>query len=193
MTPNSDRLNKRLLGFLFFFIISLSSDIIAAATAETEPALPVPKGIKNELFYLQRDPNKNTVIYELNLKNGSVDQDKPVNVYWIRYEEKGQKQDLSSMQRRLGYGLNSKYLGKDRYELRFVSYDKLPLLLTKSETDNKYHIYARIKQKQAILNRIFVRVTWGTLGWPKVQYAELIGTDPSSGEEIRDRIYIKQS
>jgi hypothetical protein len=69
MTLDSGRLNKKLLGFLFFFIISLSSDIIASGGyADAEPALPVPKGIKNELFYLQRDPNKNTVIYELNLK-----------------------------------------------------------------------------------------------------------------------------
>jgi len=171
---------------LFFLL----SDVWANPTTDAEPILPVPKGIKNQLFYLQRDPNKNTVIYELNLKNGEVDPKTPVNVYWIRYEEKGQKQDLSTMQRKLGYGLNSKYLGKDKYELRFVSYDKLPLLLSKSETDNKYHIYAKIKQKQMILNRIFVRVTWGSFGWPKVKYAELTGIEPSTGEEVKEKLYI---
>jgi len=182
--------SKVLLLPLFFILGNIYAGNLGV---EPEPALPTPKGIKNQLFYLQRDPNKNTVIYELNLKNGEVDPKNPVSVYWIRYEEKGQKQDLSTMQRKLGYGLNSKSLGKDKFELRFVSYDKLPLLLSKSESDNKFHIYAKIKQKQAILNKIFVRVTWGTLGWPKVKYAELTGTEPTTGEELKDRIYISQA
>lgn len=172
-------------------VLLFLSDVVAGTRlAEPEPSLPTPRGIKNQLFYLQRDPNRNTVIYELNVKNGEVDAKAPVNVYWIRYEEKGQKQDLSTMQRKLGYGVNSKLIGKDKYEIRFVSYDKLPLLLAKSESDNKFHIYAKIKQKQVILNRIFVRVSWGTLGWPKVKYAELTGIEPSSGEELKEKIFI---
>ena len=177
---------------VLFLTLFLSEVLAGESFSEPEPVLPTPRGIKNQLFYLQRDPNKNTVIYELNVRNGEVDPKAPVSVYWIRYEEKGQKQDLSTMQRKLGYGLNSKQIGKDKYEIRFVSYDKLPLLLAKSESDNKFHIYAKIKQKQVILNKIFVRVTWGTLGWPKVKYAELTGTEPSSGEELKEKIFINK-
>ena len=40
------------------------------ANAQKE-VLPVPKE-ENQLFYLQRDPNSNTVVYSLNIKDGET-------------------------------------------------------------------------------------------------------------------------
>ena len=39
-----------------------------AALAQENVKLPAPSGNPNQLFYLQRSTNTNTVVYELNLK-----------------------------------------------------------------------------------------------------------------------------
>src|SRR5690606_19305031 len=47
---------------------------------------PVPKKIDNLLFYIQRDPNTNTICYALNYNSDNkVDEKEPVRVFWIRY------------------------------------------------------------------------------------------------------------
>jgi hypothetical protein len=141
----------------------------------------------SKLFYIQRDPNTNTLIYELNTDDaGQLDTDNPLHVYWIRYADKGQKEELSYIQRKFAYGVNVKATKKDEYDVRFVAYKKMPLNLTKS-ADGKYHIFATIANKQAILNRIFVKVEGGSFWIPNIVYVELKGTDPVTGKEIMER------
>ena len=171
--------------------------VIPSITANSNPAklfnshtigsLPVP-GINNQLFYLQRDPDANTVIYQLNTKNGRIDNNEPVSAFWIKYAEQGQVAQLTALQRKLAYGLQSRELEKGKFELRFVSYHKLPLYLVTSAKNN--YVYAHIQQRQLILNRIFVRVKSGSLNLPKVVYIELNGKDAETGEVLNHRITI---
>jgi hypothetical protein len=148
---------------------------------------PVPV-VPSKLFYVQRDPNTNTIIYDLNVDNkGHLDTDNPVHPYWIRYNEKGQKEELNFIQRKFAYGVVTKPLDNGKFDVRLVSYKKYPLSLMKSATDNKYHIYATVAKKEAIVNRIFVRIEGGTFWVPNVLYIEVKGTDPVTGKEITER------
>ncbi len=148
---------------------------------------PVLPANVNRLFYVQRDPNTNTIVYELNANAaGQLNTDEPVHAYWIRYHEKGQKEELGYIQRKFAYGLIQKPMGNGKYDIRFVSYKKFQLILMRG-ADGKYHIYTTIGQKQAILNRIFVRIEGGSFWIPNVVYIELRGTDPATGQEIVDR------
>jgi len=141
----------------------------------------------NKLFYIQRDPNANTLIYELNTdKNGELNTENPLHIYWIRYSEKGQKEELSYIQRRFAYGVTTKQVKSNEYDVRFVAYKKMPLNLLKSD-DGKYHIFATIAKKQAILNRIFVKIEGGSFWLPNVVYVEFRGTDQNTGREIIER------
>ncbi|PIQ21181.1 MAG: DUF4833 domain-containing protein [Cytophagales bacterium CG18_big_fil_WC_8_21_14_2_50_42_9] len=159
-----------------------------APTQVPQDTLPVPKGIKNLLFYVQRDPNINTVVYELNVNaQGVLNEKEPVKIYWIRYAEKGERKDLSFIQRKFAYGLETKKLSPEKYELKFVSYSKLPLYLQKG-TDGKYHVYTQFNQKQAMLNRAFVRIQGGTFWVPNVLYVDLIGREPGSLKVVTRRI-----
>jgi hypothetical protein len=143
-------------------------------------------GIKN-LFYIQRTTNINTIVYELNTKsNGKPDPDEPVHVYWIKYAEHGQKEELSYIQRKFAYGLTSTTRDNDKFDIRFVSYKKIPLALMKT-SDGKYHIFASIAQKQILLNRIFIKIDGGSFWIPNVVYVEMNGTDPLTGREIMER------
>ena len=156
-----------------------------------EPSFPVPPVNKESLFYLQRTPNTNTIICELNEQNGVLDKEDPVHVLWIRYTEQKQRQELSFIQRHFAYGLKEKDLGNDTWELRFVSYRKIPLYLMKSPTDNKHHVYATITGRSAILSRIYIRIDPGGTFWsPNVKYLELEGVDVQNGQELIQRINV---
>jgi phosphatidylglycerophosphate synthase len=159
----------------------------------TDPVdtFPIPPVNSNSLFYLQRTPNINTIICELNQKEGKLDEDEPVRVLWIRYTEQRQRQDLSWIQRHFAYGLKERDLGNGIYELRFVSFRKIPMYLMKSPIDNRQHVYVTIDGHQAILNRVYVRIDPGGTFWsPNVQYLELKGTDTQSGKELIQRIKV---
>ena len=172
------------------FIFSTAS-LLAVAQVEPQDSFPVPPNTRHSLFYLQRTTNTNTIICELNEKNGIPDDDEPVHVLWIRYSEQRQRQELSFIQRHFAYGIRSRAMGNDKYELHFVSYSKLPFYLMRSPTDNRHHVYATIVGKQAILTRIFVKISPGGSFWsPNVEYFELKGTDPDNGKEISQRIKI---
>ena len=153
-----------------------------------KPKINFPVPTVPRLFYVQRDPNPNTIIYDLNLNaSGQPDNDNPIHTYWIKYNEKGQKEELNLIQRKFAYGLVTKPLGNNKFDVRFVSYKKYPLVLMRSATDNKYHIYATIAKKPVVLNRIFIKIEGGTFWIPNVVYVEIKGTDAETGKEVTER------
>jgi phosphatidylglycerophosphate synthase len=165
-----------------------------AQTEQSNPSaikFPTPKGIKNQLFYLQRDPNTNTIICELNFdEKGQLVKDEPIKVYWKRYQENGEKKKLNYIQRKFAYGIDSKPMGNNQYKLNFVSYKKFPLYLIKTEADNKYHVFVIANNKKMILEKIFVRIEGGTLWVPNVKYVELSGKNPVNNASLTERIKI---
>ena len=148
-----------------------------------EKKFPVPPADNRSLFYIQRTPNTNTIMYDVNLNGGIPDPKDPVNVYWLRYGEQGQKEKLSFIQEHYAYGLKSKKL-RDKYELRFVSYKKLPFYLTRSLRDNRYRIVATINGAEIEVSRVFLQIEGGSFWLPNVVCVEVKGTDPETGKEI---------
>ena len=145
---------------------------------------PVPKDNGKTLFYIQRTPNHNTIMYDINLENGVVDSDEPVRAYWIRYGEEGQTEDLSYIQEHYAYGLKSRKVNDRKYELRFVSYKKLPFYLDRSTRDNQYRILATVNGKAIEVKRVFLQIEGGSFWLPNVVCAEVKGVDPVTGAEI---------
>lgn len=163
----------------------------AGVIKDTVETFPVPPVNAKSLFYLQRTPNCNAIICELNEKDGVIDKDEPVHVLWIRYTEQKQRQELNFIQRHFAYGLKQRDLGDGNWELHFVSYKKVPLYLRKSPADNRHHVYATISGRQAILNRVYIRIDPGGTFWaPNVQYLELKGVDIQNGKELVQRIKV---
>ncbi|WP_153797992.1 DUF4833 domain-containing protein [Foetidibacter luteolus] len=163
--------------------------LVTGLVMAQEMVFPTPPPNPNQLFYLQRDPNTNTIVCELNYKDGILDEEDPVHVFWLRFGEKGQRAELNFVQRKFAYGVKTRLLEKDKYELHFVSYKKYLMHLMKA-ADNKYHVYATINKKQAILNRIFVRIKGGSFWTPHVEYVDLVGIDPVTGTEVTERMKI---
>lgn len=174
---------------IYLLLIFLCITVFQESNAQRDARYPTPSGNLNQLFFIQRDPNINTLIYEINLNKGVLVEDEPVHVYWIRYADKGQKEELNYIQRNFAYGIKSKLISKDNYDIRFVSYKKKQMFLKKS-ADNKFYIFTDINKKQAILKQVFVRVNGGSFWVPNIEYVELKGIDPVTGLEVVERMKV---
>jgi len=182
-----------ILSIVFLFCSLIFAGKLCAQNGDPSPIhFPTPKNVDKMLFYLQRDPNTNTLIYALNLEeNGDVNRLQPVSTYWIRYAEKGERKELGYIQRKFAYGILSKELSKDHFELRFVSQKAFPLYLSKRDTDQQYEVTTTINGKKIRITRIFVRIVGGSFWLPNVKYAQIEGTDVTNGKPINERITVK--
>lgn len=155
------------------------------------PAFPVPVGIANQLFYLQRDPNPNTVIYQLNVDAaGRLVEGEPVRAFWIRYTEKGERKDLNFIQRKFAYGLTAQKIAPEKYELKFAAYNKLRFFLMRSGPDKAFHVFTTIANRQIVLTRVFLRIEGGTFWVPNVRYIEFKGWNAASHEPVVERVNV---
>jgi len=193
--PKANNKAAIIVGLVLFSGLALGSNYEAKAQNGDDPSpltFPTPKNISNQLFYVQRDPNINTIICQLNIdEKGDLIKAQPVNVFWMRYADKEGKKDLNYIQRKFAYGIQTKDIGNGNYELRFVSYKKFPLLLTKSSTDKKYHVYATANNKKILLDRIFLRIEGGTFWVPNVKYVEIKGYEAGNpSKAITERIKV---
>lgn len=201
-------MSKVLLRFLLIFCLFTTATAFKAhasilvtcdtLSADTVPPVykaqdgkvypPVPDN-PNRLFYLQRSKNINAVCYDVNInpETGLADEKSPVNIYWLRFAEaNGEKEDLTYIQRKFAYGITSKPLGNGNFDIRLVSYDKIPFKLMQG-TDGKYHIFAFISKKRILLKSIFIKTDGGSMWSPNVIFVEMKGTDPETGKEVTER------
>lgn len=188
LTAKTTRFRSKTALLVTFLLLSLTGSF--AQVQSTSGGFPVPQNIPNQLFYLQRDPNTNTIICALNVKDGKLVTNDPVHVYWIRYAEDKQPEELNYIQRTFAYGIKSRSLGNGQYELNFVSYKKLPLRLARSERDNNYYVYANVNQKKIQIKRLYLRIEGGTMWIPNVKYLQLEGINTATGENVIERIPI---
>lgn len=183
---------KSLIVITILLLCIFSNNLMAQSKNPSPLTFPTPKNIDNMLFYIQRDPNVNTAIYAINYQeNGKIDKSNPIKAYWVRYAEKGEKKDLSYIQRKFAYGIESKSLDNEEFEFQFVSYKKLPLTLKKIGSDQKYHVFVSVNQKRIQVEKIFVRIEGGSFWLPNVKYAEVTGIDASSNKTITERMLLK--
>lgn len=177
-------LRKKNLMYSVFLLLT-----ITCFCANAQDGFPEPQNNPDQLFYLQRTHNKNTIVYELNKKDGVLDVNEPVHVFWIRYEENAQRQELSYIQRKFAYGIKAKKIKENHYRLSLTSYDKFPMDLVK-DMGNTYKVYANANGKRIQLHRIFIKITGGSMWSPDIEYFELKGTDSHSGDVVAERMKV---
>lgn len=182
---------------LIFFLL-MSMGIIASAQEAEEKItmqidkekLPVPNE-KDQLFYLQRDPDVNTIVYCLNLIDGELDDKNPVQAYWVRFAENGQRMKLSFIQRRMAYGINHTKIEPKVYELHVQAYKPLKIILAQHAENGKYQAMVKVKDDQIILDRIFARIQGGSIFKPHVDYIEISGRSSKTGKKTTHRFEVQ--
>jgi len=153
---------------------------------------PVPKESDDLLFYIQRNQNENTVIYELNKTNaGLINLDLPMVASWIQYQWGGAKKALNLIQSKLAYGYHSWEVATDLVAFQFVSYDKLKFFISKHPKTAKYIVTTKLNGVMVRLRNIYVYAH--EMGvFPDVKYIELYGEDLESGMPIYKKIMIEK-
>lgn len=172
------------------YVLLLALTLMACRISAQE-GYPTPPLSKQNLFYIQRSGNTNTIVYDANVvANNKISTAKPVDIYWIRYTNGGAKEGLTFIQRNLAYGLSLKHLGENKYEFNFVSYSKKKFLMY-IDAGGKPCAKLEVNGKQMVIRRIFIAIEessrW-TLA-PKVQYVEFFGTDPWNGKNMYEKFY----
>ncbi|MGA0557281.1 DUF4833 domain-containing protein [Larkinella sp. VNQ87] len=152
---------------------------------------PVPPSSPTRLFYIQRSNNANTVIYEANMLAGRrLDPNEPVNVYWIRYAERGQREKLSLFQWKMAYGYKHQALDckADCFEIQLNAFKKR--LIWVDLQHGKPVALTTINGRKACLQKVFVQLESESGLIPKVRYVELFGVDPVTGTPIYERMMV---
>ena len=180
---------KTLRAVVVCFFIFLSANQLQAQNIEREgKEFPVPVGNPNQLFYLQRTENINTVVYELNNEKGILNATNPIRVFWLLFATSSRQENLSEMEKEFVYGVKIKSLEKNKCKFTLAAYPKIVLTLSK-DSHKIYRVYVKPTTQQIILTQVYIKEKEGFLNIePKVEYIEFSGTDVKSGKEVTERI-----
>lgn len=170
--------------------IYLFALIFFSIHAQAQKDYPVPPHTTNRLFYIQHNESKNTFVYDAVFSTkGNFNEEDPVNIYRILYEQKGEKKPLTGIQKKLAYGLKIKNKEKNVFLLTLVSYPSQQLIL-KLSTKNTPIVVTTVNGKDMVLNKVFLKKKNGTGGLSvKLDYILFHGTD-KNGNSIQEKIIL---
>ncbi|MEL7114284.1 MAG: DUF4833 domain-containing protein [Pseudomonadota bacterium] len=161
-----------------------------ATLPKVQPSWPVPND-RNQMFYLQRSTNKNTIVYAVRYDGaGNIDASNPVSVYWRRFNTDGAAKGLKSVERRFAYGVNASR--RDRAGEFLVTLKPLPQLpmLLRQVGPGRSELWARIGGKSVRATYAYVTIDEGGL-IPKVTAFSIFGIDPTTGRAIGETFRVK--
>lgn len=178
---------------MFRRILWLCACVAVVNSSIAQENLPVPKESRDRLFYLQRDPNANTVVYDMRyLPDGSPDISKPVHPYWIKYVKGGVLEELLPMEEKLAYGVISELIDDKNkvFKINLVAYKKTDIILKQNtgKGDKKYNAYVNANGKTLVLSKVFLRLENANTFKPTLVYIEFTGRDEKTGKMVTERV-----
>lgn len=174
--------------FMNFINITL---IFLSVLSGSPVRYPVPTKNEGHLFYIQRTHNTNTVVYEANFdRNGKLNPDMPIKIYWILYEEGSIIEPLTRFENIFAFGVKYKLVenNSQEYDIQLVSYKKLKLRL-KLIAPFKAKVFQGEGQMASSLDHIFVTANDAGL-WTKVKYIEVFTHIPKSENLKQEKIKV---
>jgi len=181
----------RLYFVIFFVLLQLCS--LGQEGWETRPDLPDnfprPEETEELLFFIQRNRNENTIVYDLNSKaDGSLDSKNPINAYWRRFHlDNGISKDLSWLELNFAYGYKSRK-NKDVYTIKLKAYNEREIQLTLR--NGKWTPIITINGQPAILKNLYIFANESKF-WPSVLYADIYGESILTKALVKERIFNK--
>ncbi len=111
----------------------------------------VKKRCPNVFLIIFRNKNLNVVVYELNTKEGKINSEKPVDVYWLdvdpvyRNVTRGKnivhdRVELNSFDNTFVYGVNTEMLGDRECQIRFKADSSTPMRVKLSTTGASLYV-----------------------------------------------------
>lgn len=149
-------------------------------------AFPKPAPAKDLLFYIQRNKNANTIVYEARLDAlGRLSEKDPVQVNWIRHTEGGIREGISLLEGTVAYGVKHRGTERGVAYMDFVASDRYPFTVS---IDHQGQAEARmtINGRPARLHHVEINAVEGAF-WPKVTHVDIHGTDLGTGQPVVER------
>jgi len=166
--------------------------IINLNVTQAQTSYPVPQKTGKMLFYLQRSFNKNTIIFETEiLADNKLNKERPVKMYWIRYEEDSRIAELTLIQRKI-FGLKCTSIDETNSSFLLINnkFSKLNIIVKESSL-GYYKAYLEINNQLTELERVFIKATNNPLGIPlSFEYIEVSGISTESGKLNTERIIL---
>jgi hypothetical protein len=145
----------------------------------------------NQLFYVQRSPNSNTVVYAAKLDGqGNFDAQTPVEAFWRKFNIDGSKQPLNFMERMMAYGvkLDARKQGQP-ITFTIAPLPQRPLTLS-LDAQHRPQATMTIGTRTVKVVYVYLQVVEGGL-MPSVPSLDVIGTDIASGKAIHEHLIQK--
>lgn len=163
-------------------LLLLAVAVLLGAAGEDYPVPAEP----NQIFFVQRSLNSNTIVYTARLrKDGQIDAKRPVDVFWRRFNDEGEKKDLSSLERSMAFGVKFDEVPDQpgSYMIRVVSYPKRPALL--KLVDGVPRLEMKVAGIPAKLDHAYLEVDEsGSV--PSVTRVDLYGVSLADGKPLKE-------
>jgi hypothetical protein len=150
------------------------------------PEFPLPSE-PNQLFYIERSVNANTVIYTANLDaKGQIDSRNPVTAYWRWYKRGGYKKGLNLPERMLAYGITSVKREAQGYSFKIAALPERTLYVGLDEK-GKPEVWGKMGSRTVRLVYVYLEVDDHGL-MPDVTALDLFGYDKATGKPVREHL-----
>ncbi|MDH5828261.1 DUF4833 domain-containing protein [Sphingobacterium faecium] len=159
-----------------------------AISSFAQEGYPTPAINPKFLFYIQHSEGHNTYVYEANMIDKlNFDNKNPIKNYRILYDKNGEIRPLTGIQQKFAYGIKSKELENNTFEIKIVSYANQPLYLKIDKTGKPY-VETVVNGHKLNLQRIFLKQKEGTSGLgTQVEYLLFYGTD-HYGKKVHEKL-----
>jgi len=140
-------------------------------------------GCPVELFRVARSTNANVVVSELD-EAAAARGGGPVRASWILLAEDGRREELNGLERMMAYGFE---VDRGPAGLRLVLKADRSRAVEVREHAGCLRAFRVIGGREALLDLVYVEVGHGGL-FPSVRSVDVFGTDPETGEPLRERV-----
>lgn len=147
---------------------------------------PTPPKTEKSLFFIQRNLNKNTIVYDAKLNaEGAYNTSMPIDAYWRRYASTGERKALKWVEKKFAYGYSHKRKN-GALLVELVAYDDRYISLEKNK-DGEPIATITCNGKKCKLDYIYVFADESGM-WPTVIHVDIHATNLATGEKEKERI-----
>lgn len=178
-----------MLKFLLILSITLIAPIkLNVISASSKYILSDVTSLKKaSLYIIQRNKNRNTVCYDVNLlPNGDIDINNPLDCYWKMVEKNGLREELTIFEKATAYGYDVEKSGTKGFYIKMNALKDRKCYVYKG-TNGQICCVTLINGKMANLKRIYVQAKEG-FSLDAVKFIELNGKDLISGVDLFEKI-----
>jgi hypothetical protein len=142
------------------------------------------------LFHIERNKNNSIVCYDLTINGSkSIDKSKPIDVYWEMPDKDNARNTLSVIQNKLAYGFTIDHVKENLILFKLKAYPERTVEAVYDSEKKQANAYTNINGCYAILKKLYIHAIPPL--YNSVEYIVLVGLDPKTGKEVKEKIVNK--